>query len=167
MCREVGSTTQVNMRREVADVHEVLGIFFCKGGRIDGFLSGSRREGFRFEYSDKDLMIWLPNNKLISDLSQIILYRIPQHTVILMEWEDLPPGFTRLKLMTPTSNRAMHEVCIKIDNELYNSIARHNLQLKKTTFLYHQNNMVRVKFSIFLVKLLTLHFVSDHTIGQR
>ena len=125
MCQEVGSPTQVKMRREVADVQEVLGKFFWKGDRIDGFLSGSRREGFRFQSSDKDIMIWLPNHKLISDLSHISLYRTPQHTVILMEWESLPPGFTRLKMMTPTSNQAIQKACVTIDNELYISSARH------------------------------------------
>lgn len=68
--------------------------------RQDIMISGSHREGFRLETSDFDQMTWLSDHKVICDLSQISLYRMPQHTVILMECEDLPPGFTRLKLMT-------------------------------------------------------------------
>ena len=86
--------------------------------------SGSDREGFRFKSSDIDHMAWFRDHKLICDLSQITLYRTPQHTVILMEWEDLPPGFTRLKLMTPSRNPAVKEACIIIDKETYISSTR-------------------------------------------
>ncbi|XP_078318966.1 uncharacterized protein LOC144620863 [Crassostrea virginica] len=95
--------------------------------------SGSDREGFRFMSSDIDHMAWLLDHKLICDLSQITLYRTPQHTVILMGWEDLPPGFTRLKLMTPSRNPAVKEACIIIDKETYISSTRMRSAVKLCT----------------------------------
>ena len=124
MCLEVGVPTQVKIRREIADVEDVLRkpVFILHG--LEGMTSGSRREGFRFKSSDNDAMLWFPDHKLISDLSQITLYRTPQHTVILMEWDGVTPGFTRLKMMTPTSHQEIKEACIIIDNEIYISSTR-------------------------------------------
>ncbi|XP_078336988.1 uncharacterized protein LOC144626580 [Crassostrea virginica] len=105
MCCYVGSPTEVRIRREVTDTDEAVcrPVWIMRGW--DRILSGSRREGFRLKTSDRDAMFWLPDHKVICDISQISLYRIPQHTVILMECEDLPPGFTRLKLMTPSPDQ--------------------------------------------------------------
>ena len=119
MCRYVGSPTEVRIRREVADTQEVVcrPVVIMRG--FDRMISGSRREGFRLKTSDMDCMFWLPDHKVICDLSQISLYRIPQHTVILMECEGLPPGFTRLKLMTPSANHKVKSSCVPIDGEIY------------------------------------------------
>lgn len=119
MCAEAGLPTEVQIRREVDDIEEVLQKSASFLGLLDGMKSGSDREGFRFKSSDIDHMAWLRDHKLICDLSQITLYRTTQHTVILMEWEDLPPGFSRLKLMTPSRNPAVKEACIIIDKEPY------------------------------------------------
>lgn len=56
---------------------------------------------------------------VICDLSQISLYRMPQHTVILMECEDLPPGFTRLKLMTLSWHTDVNSSSVIINGESY------------------------------------------------
>ena len=119
MCRYVGSPTEVRIRREVTDTEEVVcrPVWIMRG--IDIMLSGSRREGFRLHTSDFDYMLWPPDHKVICDLSQISLYRIPQHTVILMECEDLLPGFTRLKLMTPSGDQKVKSFCVTINNEIY------------------------------------------------
>nr|XP_022288651.1 uncharacterized protein LOC111100819 isoform X2 [Crassostrea virginica] len=105
MCRYVGTPTEVRIRREVTDTVEVMKrpVRIMRG--FDRMESGSRREGFRLQTSDVDRMLWLPDHKVICDLSQIGLYHIPQHTVILMECEDLTPGFARLKMMTPSSDQ--------------------------------------------------------------
>ena len=119
MCRYVGSPTEVRIRRELTDTEEVMRrpVMIMRG--FDGMMSGSRREGFRLKTSDIDFMLWLPDHKVICDLSQISLYRIPQHTVILMECEDLTPGFTRLKLMTPSGEQAVNSSLITGNNEIY------------------------------------------------
>ncbi|XP_078337662.1 uncharacterized protein LOC111100817 [Crassostrea virginica] len=121
MCRYmfVGSPTEVRIRREVADTVEVMKRPVCILRGIDKMNSGSRREGFRLPTSDVDMMLWRPDHKVICDLSQISLYRVPQHTVILMECEDLPPGFTRLKLMTPSLVQNVNSSCVAIDGEIY------------------------------------------------
>nr|XP_022289922.1 uncharacterized protein LOC111101641 isoform X2 [Crassostrea virginica] len=130
MCRYVGSPTEVRIRREVTDTEEVVfrPVRIMRG--FDRMISGSHREGFSLKTSDMDSMLWLPDHKVICDLSQISLYHIPQHTVILMECEDLPPGFTRLKMMTPSGNQEVKSSCIHLNGEIYISSL-----LFRTTFL--------------------------------
>ena len=102
------------------DTDEVLTrpVMIMRG--LDRMMSGSFSEGFRLcKTSDVDVMFWFPDHKVICDLSQISLYRIPQHTVILMECENLPLGFTRLKLMTPSGNQAVNSSLIASINEIY------------------------------------------------
>ena len=129
MCRYVGSPTEVRIRREVTDIDEVV----CRPVMImkvfDRMKSGSRREGFRFKTSDMDFMFWLPDHKVICDLSQISLYRIPQHTMILMECENLPLGFTRLKLMTPSPDQKVNSSLIASNNEIYISSFLYRAQM--------------------------------------
>ena len=85
MCREIGTSIQVKIRREIAYFNNVLlkPVWFMRN--TDGTLSGSSREGFKFESSDRDYMIWPLNHKLICDLTKITLYRTPENTVILMK----------------------------------------------------------------------------------
>ncbi|XP_061190736.1 uncharacterized protein LOC133198743 [Saccostrea echinata] len=119
LCRKIGSPTEVRMRREVTDTEEVVrqSVKIMKG--FDRMMSGSRREGFRLVASDHDCMFWLPGHKVICYLSQVSLYRIPRHTVILMESDDLPPGFTRLNLMSPSNDVKVRSSCVAINNSVY------------------------------------------------
>ena len=119
MCRYVGSPSEVRIRREVADTEEVVNRPMIIMRTFDRMMSGSRREGFRLQTSDMDWMSWPPDHKVICDLSQISLYCIPQHTVILMECEDLTPGFSRLKMMTPSADQEVKSSCVPIDGEIY------------------------------------------------
>ncbi|XP_062595981.1 uncharacterized protein LOC134257371 [Saccostrea cucullata] len=119
LCREVGSPTEVRIRREVMDTMEAVKkpVNIMKG--FDKMRSGSTREGYRQSTSDADWMFWPPDHKVICDLSQISLYRIPQHTVILMECDDLSPGFTRLNLMSPSNREKVRSSCVEINNNVY------------------------------------------------
>ncbi|XP_062611470.1 uncharacterized protein LOC134273296, partial [Saccostrea cucullata] len=136
LCREVGSPTEVRIRREVMDTEEVLKrpVNILRG--FDRMTSGSKGEGFRLITSDEDWMFWPPDHKVICDLSQINLYRIPQHIVILMECDDgMPPGFTRLNLMSPSNNAKIFSSCVVMNNTVYisSTLFRDNqLQLFKT-----------------------------------
>ncbi|XP_062590617.1 uncharacterized protein LOC134252210 [Saccostrea cucullata] len=123
LCREVGSPTEVRIRREVMDIDEVVNkpIYILRG--LDRMLSGSKREGFRLRTSDMDWMLWPPDHKVICDLSQISLYRVPQHTVILIECDDLPPGFTRLNLITPSNDEIVRSSCVFMNGKVYISSA--------------------------------------------
>jgi hypothetical protein len=119
LCHEVGTPSEVRIRRDVEDTEEVVErpVMIMRG--LDRMESGSHREGFRLRTSDIDIMHWLANHKVICDLSQIGLYRIPQHTVILMEWEDLPPGFTRLKLITDSYDARIRSSSVNQNGEQY------------------------------------------------
>lgn len=113
LCQEVGTQSEVRIRREVVDtgrdVVRIIGIMYDH----DQMASGSYREGFRLESSDIDIMSWSTTHEVICDLSQISLTN-PQHTTILMESDDnLPPGYTRLELITigtSKSNQALHSL---------------------------------------------------------
>jgi hypothetical protein len=107
----VGTPSEVRIRRDAADTQEVVErpVMIMRGLLV--MESGSYREGFRLRTSDIDKMFWPPDHKVICDLSQIGLYRIPQHTVIQMEWEDLPPGFTRLRLITDSYDARVRSSC--------------------------------------------------------
>lgn len=112
LCQKVGTPSEVRIRRELVDTgRDVLrntGIMYGH----DQMVSGSYREGFRLESSDIDIMSWPTTHKVICDLSQIS-FTNPQHTIILMESDDLPPGYTRLKLINPgtsKSNKALYSL---------------------------------------------------------
>lgn len=136
MCREVGIPKEVRIRRDLIDAHIEMQRFVLIMKRMDRMMSGSHREGFCLKTSDLDLMVWLSDQKVICDLSQISLYRIPQHTVILMEHEDIPPGFTRLKLMTMSRNTNVKSSCVKIKGETFISgsfFRKYHLQFFQNT----------------------------------
>ncbi|XP_062607731.1 uncharacterized protein LOC134269545 [Saccostrea cucullata] len=138
LCREEGSPTEVRIRREVMDTVEVVRkpLYIIRG--LDRMKSGSRREGFRLITSDEDFMFWPPDHKVICDFSQISLYRIPHHTVILMECDNLPPGFTRLNLMSQSHQANIISSCVEINNSLYIS-----------SRLFREENLLFVKTSNF------------------
>ena len=119
LCRDIGTPTEVRIRRDVEDTEEVVMMPLRIMVGYNRMRSGSHREGYRLLTSDNDSMLWLPDHKVICDRSQISLYRKPQHTVILMEIEDLPPGYTRLKLMTTSLNRTVDASCISTSNGIY------------------------------------------------
>lgn len=119
MCLELGTSTEVRMRREMSDAGEVvLGPVWCNGG-MSVMESGSHREGFRLQTSDIDWMMWLSDHKVICDLYHIVYYSTPQHTMILMECKDLSPGFTRLKMITHSGEPGVKSSNITINGDIY------------------------------------------------
>ncbi|XP_062596722.1 uncharacterized protein LOC134258196 [Saccostrea cucullata] len=119
LCLKIGSPSMVRMRREVMDTNEAVSqpVNILKG--FDRMESVSKREGFRLSTSDPDFMLWSSDHKVICDLSQISFYRISQHTVILMECGDLPPGFSRLNLMSQSNNSQTISSCVVVNNKAY------------------------------------------------
>lgn len=138
MCREIGTPTEVRIRREVVDTKDIAAkpLWILQG--LHKMMSGSNREGFRFKKSDTDWMLWPHNYKVIDDPSQIILNSNPRHTVFLMEFDDLqPPGFPRLKLVT--SNPLLIRIlwsCIVINDKIYLSSS-----LFRNIFLHHTQQL--------------------------
>nr|XP_022289690.1 uncharacterized protein LOC111101474 [Crassostrea virginica] len=123
MCWEVGSPTEVRIRRELADTSAVVTrpLMIMRG--LERVMGGSLREGFRIKGCDMDWMLWLPNHKVICDISQITLYHIPEHTVILMECENVSPGSTRLKMLTPSGYPEVYSSSTLINGESYISVS--------------------------------------------
>ncbi|XP_061190451.1 uncharacterized protein LOC133198370 [Saccostrea echinata] len=146
LCNEIGSPSEVRFRREVMDTVEVVKkpLYIMKG--LYTLKSGSHRDGFRLITSDEDWMLWAPEHKVICDLSQISLYRIPQHTVILMECDDLPPGFTRLNLLSPlnNANTCIISSCVAKKKDIYISSALfrfNNLQFLQTRHAFFASSI--------------------------
>ncbi|XP_061179624.1 uncharacterized protein LOC133188268 [Saccostrea echinata] len=101
LCRKIGTPTEVAIRRDVTDMYEMIEkpVNIQKGFvRIQ---SGSSKEGFRLRSSDIDRMFWPCDLKLISDISQSRLFNTSKHIIVVMEDSDTPPGFVRLRLLTP------------------------------------------------------------------
>ncbi|XP_062615276.1 uncharacterized protein LOC134277016 [Saccostrea cucullata] len=101
LCRKVGTSQQVAMRRDLMDVSGMIQNQIISG-EFSMMLSGSRREGFRLKESDMDIMIWPNNHRVIWELSQSQYYNTNRQTLILCDRSDSPPGFTLLYLLSPS-----------------------------------------------------------------
>jgi hypothetical protein len=101
LCDTIGTPTEVTIRRDVCDMGRLLrdpvDTYISKRALL---VSGSYREGFRFESSDTDTMCWMRHMKVITDIAQAGLYDRTKHSIILMENNDTPPGFVKLKYLT-------------------------------------------------------------------
>jgi hypothetical protein len=82
-------------------------------------LSGSYREGFRFESSDRDMMFWDYDHKLINDISQARLYDRTKHAIIVMEDNDTPPGFVKLQLLTSPQDDYITASAVPVNDRVY------------------------------------------------
>jgi hypothetical protein len=117
-CRVIGTPTEVTFRRELEDTDEVIGI----PSELEGcrkMLSGSYREGFRFKSSDRDVMLWPPDHKVICEMTQSTFYRPLRHTIISMDTSDTPMGFSRLQLLTPSRERMFMSSVVESNNAVY------------------------------------------------
>ena len=140
----VGTPKEVKIRREVMDTEDAIWRPVWNMRGMDMLCTGSRREGFRLKTSDLDMLICFPDHKVICDLAQLSLYRKPQHTVILMECEDLPPGYAKLKMMSPSENEIVESSCVTIDNGKYISSSLYRAQ--QLCFLQSMGNISRGSF---------------------
>ena len=70
LCLKIGTPQQVAIRRDVIDVKELLEHKVTRTDQYVGMLSGSHREGFRFEDSDRDYMYWRNDHRVLLDFSQ-------------------------------------------------------------------------------------------------
>ncbi|XP_052712327.1 uncharacterized protein LOC128186547 [Crassostrea angulata] len=104
LCLILGTSQQVAIRRETTDIEEMV---LRELGRRTDFtdfyvmLSGSRKEGFRLEGSDTDVMVWPTFFKVISEVSLFQFYRTSDTILFLSDCTKSPPGFTLLQGLTP------------------------------------------------------------------
>lgn len=109
LCRDkrIGTPTEVAIRREMMDMEEMIErpVHIYRGCMI--MKSGSHREGFRFTSSDRDVMCWPSNFRLICDPSQFTEFNsadASRKNILLVENSECPPGFVRLQLLTQKEN---------------------------------------------------------------
>ncbi|XP_062588846.1 uncharacterized protein LOC134250498 [Saccostrea cucullata] len=119
LCRKIGTPTEVAIRRDVMDMDEMIKKPFFNHRKSAVMLSGSNREGFRLRSSDVDRMFWFSNHKLITDISQSRLYNSSKYIFVLMEDSDTPPGFVRLRLLTPSRQTFMTSCLVPCSDDVY------------------------------------------------
>ncbi|XP_065929148.1 uncharacterized protein [Magallana gigas] len=123
-CGYIETPTKVTVRREVMDMTEMIKIPEQIDGGMRKMDSGSYREGFRFKSSDRDMMFWNTNHKVITDLSQSSVNDLSKHSIILMEDTETPPGFVRLQLLTSPRDRIIESSVVPYNDGMYISCVR-------------------------------------------
>ena len=94
MCDIVGTEDYVAIRRKIIDNFESRnGSFKFDGQPISTILSGSRREGFRFENSDIDIMCGLEYLKVVWYTFQQQSYNPLKTALLIFDGLDSPPGY--------------------------------------------------------------------------
>lgn len=114
LCRQIGTPTEVVIRRELMDVDEMIHRRVYLNEGVIFVQSGSYREGFIFKSSDIDVMFWPTRCKVICGMSN---FNVSDICSILMEHSDAPPGFVRLKLLNYTPGEKM--VFFTVDRKSY------------------------------------------------
>ena len=123
LCLKIGTPQQMAIRRDLVDIKELLEHKVTRTYEPVRMESGSYREGFRFEDSDLDYMIWLNNVRVFWDFSQAMLHNINRQVLILCDISESPPGFTLLWL--PLEERTfLISSCVRMNGALYISSAK-------------------------------------------
>lgn len=115
LCESVGLPQTIANRREIMDTLEAL--FGSNPHKILPtlvILSGSRREGFRFDNSDVDVMVCLQNYKVVWNYSQFS--NCSEH--IMFNGTESPPGYGSLQT-TPSQDRALSDFIITSKKKSY------------------------------------------------
>ncbi|XP_062581383.1 uncharacterized protein LOC134243170 [Saccostrea cucullata] len=121
----VGSSQHVIMRRELTDFREMMENQILKIKEDREMKSGSRREGFRLEGSDVDVMFWPSDHIVIWDLDQAQNYVFNRKTLILCDCTESPPGFALLELLKPTQRESVQNACMRINERQYISSSKY------------------------------------------
>lgn len=104
LCRQIGTPTEVVIRRELMDVDEMIHRRVYLNEGVIFVQKGSYREGFIFKSSDIDVMFWPTRCKVICGMSN---FNVSDICSLLMEHSDAPPGFVRLKRLINTQGELM------------------------------------------------------------
>ncbi|XP_062607495.1 uncharacterized protein LOC134269315 [Saccostrea cucullata] len=127
MCRKLGTSQQVAMRRDVMEIGDMIQNqnAAAKTDSPGTLLSGSYREGFRLKESDIDTMLWRVDHRVIWELSHSQYYNMHSQTLILGDISNSPPGFTLLYLLSPSKLRKVQNACVRIGNRHYISSSKY------------------------------------------
>ena len=134
LCQIVGTSVQVAIRREIVDIAEMVARRVADNDDVIVMESGSKREGFRLEGSDLDIMYWPNSHRVIWDMSQSEHYYTENKNLILSDSSESPPGFTLLELLTPPTNRAVQSACVPMNDRLYISSSLYRQQTQTDHF---------------------------------
>ncbi|XP_078337374.1 uncharacterized protein LOC111135341 [Crassostrea virginica] len=118
LCLKIGTPQLVAIRRNAEDFNELLRHKVTRTYQLVRMLSGSRREGFRFEDSDWDIMYWPNNHRVLWDFSQATLYNTHRYILILCDSSESPPGFTLLWLPMEEAHIFVLSSCVRINGAL-------------------------------------------------
>ncbi|XP_052697449.1 uncharacterized protein LOC128175678 [Crassostrea angulata] len=118
LCKKVGTSQQVAIRRETIDIGEMVDRRVKHDGIME-MMSGSRKEGFDLKGSDLDTMYWPNDHRVIMDRSQSEYYNTANTTLILSDSSESPPGFTLLQLLTPSRCREVQSSCVRMNGRVY------------------------------------------------
>ncbi|XP_062614135.1 uncharacterized protein LOC134275866, partial [Saccostrea cucullata] len=129
LCKIVGTSELVTMRRDVADIQEMINNEENTKKGVIEMLSGSFREGFRLWGSDKDYMYWHHNYQVIWDESLLQYYNEQNQILIVSDNSESPPGFTLLWLPNNKMAKVILSSCVVMKNKLYLSSSKykHNM----------------------------------------
>ncbi|XP_062615507.1 uncharacterized protein LOC134277194 [Saccostrea cucullata] len=123
LCSRIGISKQLAMRRDVLDMRELIENqtkrYDPRKTQVILYTSGSHREGFRLQGSDRDFIYWLSDHTVIWGLDQVKNYSPVQGTLILAETDDCPPGFSLLKMVTPTNFNQVASSFVKIKGDIF------------------------------------------------
>ncbi|XP_052684627.1 uncharacterized protein LOC128164685 [Crassostrea angulata] len=117
MCQMVGTSKEVAIRRETADIDYMLNRQIKTNNKVIKMLSGSRREGFRLKGSDFDYMFWTNDHQVIIDMSQYC--NTANTTLIFSDSSESPPGFALLELLTRSKYREVQLACVTMNDRVY------------------------------------------------
>nr|XP_034313010.1 uncharacterized protein LOC105341275 [Crassostrea gigas] len=117
MCQMVGTSKQVAIRRETADIKDMLDRQIQPDDEKIAMLSGSNREGFRLKGSDLDFMYWPNDHRVIIDMSQYC--NTATKTLILSDSSESPLGFALLELLTRSRYREVQLACVTMNDRVY------------------------------------------------
>lgn len=115
LCESVGLPQTIANRREIMDTHEAL--FGPNPRKILsslGIISGSRREGFRFDNSDMDVMACLQNFKVVWNDSQFS--NCSEH--IMFDGTESSPGYGLLQT-TPSQDKESSDFIVTSKEKSY------------------------------------------------
>ncbi|XP_048769187.2 uncharacterized protein LOC125675502 [Ostrea edulis] len=124
LCRTVGISQQVAVRRDVADICDMVRNQARTSNEIMEMRSGSDREGFRMKGSDIDTMYWF-KDRVIWDLSQTQFYNVHKQAPILSVSSESPPGFTLLQLLTPRAESRVISALVTMNGGHYISSSKY------------------------------------------
>ena len=134
LCQIVGTSVQVAFRWETRDIKELVDRLAAGNDDVIHLESGSRREGFRLEGSDVDIMFWPNDYRVIWDLIQSEHYDTASKNLILADSSMSPPGFTLLESLTPTTYSEFPSACIRVNDRLYISSSLFRGTMQSNTY---------------------------------